>query len=469
MLRFPISPALLLAAFLSSHAVPLASWAEAATPRVIDIAPVWAGHPVGFSLLTAGNDQFVAFYDAERHMTIAHRKLGGGPGESGASGPWRFTRLPSRLGWDSHNSVTMTLDRAGVLHVSGNMHGHPLVYFRATKPFDAASLERVPSMVGTEENRVTYPVFMRDADNRLIFAFRHGRSGQGDTYYNRYDEQSRTWRRLGSTALLSGEGKMNAYPQAPVRGPDGWFHLTWVWRDTPAAETNHDLSYARSRDLEHWETADGKPLRLPITLRDRETIVDPVPVRGGIINGSGKVGFDLKGRLTIAYHKYDAAGNTQLHFARREDGSWKFYQATSWDYRWEFSGGGSLVHDLHHGGLAARGRGGLSIQISHAKYGSGQWDVDPVTMKVGARLPEPESRALPASLTAVRSPFPGMQVRWTGEQRPMLPEAVRALSPENPSRRSVRAQLRWETLPANRDKPRPEPWPEPSLLQLVEW
>jgi len=34
-----------------------------------------------------------------------------------------------------------------------------------------------------------------------------------------------------------------------------------------------------------------------------------------------------------------------------------------------------------------------------------------------------------------------------------------------PGRRFI---LRWETLPANRDRPREQPWPEPSLLRVIE-
>ncbi len=33
------------------------------------ISPVWSGHPVGFTLLTKGNRQYVAYYDGERRMT----------------------------------------------------------------------------------------------------------------------------------------------------------------------------------------------------------------------------------------------------------------------------------------------------------------------------------------------------------------------------------------------------------------
>ena len=68
----------------------------------LDIAPVWSGHPVGFSLLTHGNQQYAAFYAADRRMTIAQRTLG--------QRRWTLTALPSTVGWDSHNAVTMALD-----------------------------------------------------------------------------------------------------------------------------------------------------------------------------------------------------------------------------------------------------------------------------------------------------------------------------------------------------------------------
>ena len=43
--------------------------------NALDIAPVWAGHRVGFCLLTHPPHQFAAYYDAERNMTVAARKL----------------------------------------------------------------------------------------------------------------------------------------------------------------------------------------------------------------------------------------------------------------------------------------------------------------------------------------------------------------------------------------------------------
>ena len=46
--------------------------------------------------------------------------------------------------------------------------------------------------------------------------------------------------------LTDGQGLMNAYQSQPTLGPDGWYHLYWVWRDTPDCSTNHDLSYMKS-------------------------------------------------------------------------------------------------------------------------------------------------------------------------------------------------------------------------------
>ena len=105
--------------------------------------------------------------------------------------------------------------------------------------------------------------------------------------------------------FTDGEGAMNAYNVGPVKGPDGWFHMSWIWRDTPAAETNHDLSYAKSPDLINWFTAEGAPISLPIKLSTPGVIVDPVPIKCGMINGNGQIGFDSQNRVILSYHKFE--------------------------------------------------------------------------------------------------------------------------------------------------------------------
>ena len=230
-----------------------------------------------------------------------------------------------------------------------------------------------------------------------------------------------------------------------MRGPDGYFHLIWVWRNTPDCSTNHDLSYARSKDFVHWETSSGKPVALPMRVETAE-IAAPVPVKGGMINGCERIGWDSQKRLVINYHKFDDNGKTQAYCARVEDGKWKSYPVSDWDYRWYFEGGGSIQPEIHLGSVTVAGKGKLALDYTHIKYGRGRLIFDERTMKPLAKEPAP-ARAWPALLDKVESDFPGM--------------AVKILQRGN-------SLLRWETLGANRDRPREGPLPAPSMLRLYE-
>lgn len=300
----------------------------------IAIDQVWSGHRIKPYLLTRGEEQFVGYFDANRQMTVAHRT---------GKGTWRYYKVDSWLGWDSHNYITMELDAEGHLHVMGNMHADPIEYFRTTEPLTVRSLKRIPLMVDkTVEQKMTYPIFMLNKNNELLFKYRDGGSGNGNEIYNIYNTNVKSWSRLHANQFLDGEGKMSGYFEGPTKGPDGYFHLIWVWRNTPSADTNHSLSYARSVDLVHWEDSSGKELPLPLTLKDTE-VVDPVAAGGGMINGNVKLGFDQHHQPIISYHKYDEKGNTQMFVTRREASGWNSVQISQWeDFRWDFTGHGSL-------------------------------------------------------------------------------------------------------------------------------
>lgn len=409
---------------------------------VLDISRVWSGQPVGFCLLTAGQDQYVAFYDDGGQMTVARRR----PGQ----GAWQFKKLDSVLGWDSHNYVTMALDDRGDLHVCGNMHANPLVYFRTDRPGDIASLRRIGAMVGSLENRCTYPRFIKGPNEVLVFTYRDGSSGRGNQIYNVYDSDDRTWGRLLDQPLLDGRGQMNAYPVGPARGPDGYFHMCWVWRDTPDCSTNHDICYARSPDLQRWETAAGDGIDLPITIETPGVIVDPVPAGGGAINGNTRVGFDRENRPIVTYHKFDAGGKTQLYNARFEAGRWRIYCTSDWDYRWEFQGGGSIRFEIRVGAVKTHSDGTLRQKYSHPKHGSGLWQLDETTLHPTGQIQE--GPQWPAALARPESDYPGMNVRWAGDSGAS-------------GQAHTRYVLRWETLGPNRDRPR-ETVPPASMLRL---
>jgi hypothetical protein len=417
--------------------------------EVLDISPVWAAHPVGFRLLTYKDQQFVAFYDDKRQMTVAQRKLG--------DKTWKMTKLPKTTGWDSHNYITMAVDDEGYLHLSGDMHVNPLLYFRTSKPLDASTFEKIPNMVGTKETRVTYPVFMRGARGEFLYTYRDGSSGNGDQIYNKYDHKTKTWTRLLDKPLSDGEGERNAYFNLPKLGPDGYWHMVWVWRETPDASTNHDPSYARSKDLIHWEKSDGSPQALPITLGTGD-IVDPIPVKGGVINGNVKLGFDKEKRPIVSYHKYDAKGNIQIYNARKEGKEWKIYQASDWDWRWDFGGGGSIPFEVQLGQVVARPDGMLTQEYITRNHGSGTWVLDPATLKPipGAVAPEADKApGYPAEIANVTSTFPEMLVQWAGDAGKSTDSGSRYV-------------IRWETLGQNRDQPRTGPLPEPTMLRLYK-
>jgi hypothetical protein len=445
----------LLTAIPCSAAEPPAAWQ---VDEVVDIAEVWSGHPVGFSLLTAPPHQFVAFYDDQRQMTVGMRRLGetafhlrrlASPADEPAAAG---RRLPTtRLGWDSHNDVTMALDGDGHVHLCGNMHCTPLLYFRSERPFDVDSLRWMPAMVGALEDRVTYPRFFQGPNETLLFTYRHGRSGNGVQLFNAYQPAAATWRRLLDVPLFDGQGQRNAYFAGPVQSADGLFHVCWVWRNTSDCATNHDLSYARSRDLLHWQTSGGKPIELPITL-ERGEVVDPVPAGGGIINGNTRIGFDSAERVVLSYHKHDANGRTQLFNARREADGWRIYQTSDWQHRWDFSGGGSIVFEIRVSAVELVDDR-LEQSYHHARHGSGRWLLDEATLRpVG---PAPRRRPMPAVLGKLQSDFAGMQVRTAAD-----------LGTSGDAH--TKYVLRWETLPANRDRPREGPLPAASTLRLYK-
>jgi hypothetical protein len=410
------------------------------------IAKVPSGFPVRFCLLTAGKNQYVAYYDKLHRMTVASRPLD--------SDKWTYEVLPSKVGWDSHNYITMAIDDDGYLHVSGNMHCVPLIYFRMEKPGDITTLRKL-SMTGNTEKRCTYPKFMRDADNRLIFHYRDGGSGRGNEIYNVYDRKTKTWTRFLDTPLTDGQGKMNAYMQGPVRGPDGFFHMIWVWRDTPDCATNHHLSYARSKDLIHWESAFAHKVDLPLTINEKKLWIDPIPSGGGIINGGAKLSFDKDNRPIVNYHKGDKDGNMQVYAARPENNMWVRHQLTDWDKPIRFSGEGSMGFvGIRISGLSQAEDGLFTMTYRHLDYGSGRLTIEEKTLrpleKAIAVVPE-----YPKALNQLQSDFKGMGIQ-------------RAKDIGDSGDEKVHYILQWETLGGNRDRPRKPPLPQPSTLKLYK-
>ena len=422
--------------------------------QTLAIDSVWAGHPVGFCLYTHEDRQYIAYYNANRNMVVGQRNLDENEFALHTLPPTnRETNRGTStvLGWDSHNYLTIGIDQAGFIHLSGNVHVHPLTYFRSSKPNDISTLEQVFEMVGTEEKRTTYPHFMLTKEKELLYHYRDGGSGNGNEVYNIYSEDEKKWSRMLDVPLTDGQGLMNAYQTQPKVLEDGWYHVYWVWRDTPDCETNHDLSYMKSPDLKHWYNAFDEPFNLPATIDEKRLIVDPIPPKGGIINLAAKMVLDDNNKPVFVYHKYDTTGNLQFYTAQIKQGQWTYQKVTDWDHRWEFSGRGSINREVHLKAFRKRADGQYEVDYWHLKYGNGTLLLNENLQNIGKVLkPLPLKENL-----EIEGSFPGLVIRTTGDIGTTLDKTGDYI-------------LKWETINRNRDKPREKPWPEPSQLYLYK-
>jgi hypothetical protein len=306
-------------------------------------------------------------------------------------------------------------------------------------------------MFGTEEQRTTYPHFMLTKEGELLYHYRDGGSGNGNEIYNSYNSETKTWKRLLDTPLTDGQGLMNAYQTQPTIMKDGWYHMYWVWRDTPDCSTNHDLSYMKSPDLKNWFDAFGEPIQLPATLDKKSLIVDPIPVEGGIINLAAKLLLDENNSPVFVYHKFDKNGNTQFFIAQIKNKKWEYHQVTNWDYRWFFSGNGSINSDILLKGFQKRNDGNYEVDYWHIKYGNGTILLNNKFENIGKVLkPEP----LNASMK-VEGDFPGLLIQTSEDIG-------------NSEKEGNRYILKWETIKRNRDRAPEKPWPGPSQLYFYK-
>ncbi len=151
----------------------------------------------------------------------------------------------------------------------------------------------------------------------------------------------------------------------------------------------------------------------------------------------------------FVYHKYDVDGNIQLYIARFLDDDWRILPITDWNYRWEFSGRGSIDVEVRIKGYRKRLDGNYEIDYWHIKYGHETLLLNPDFMVIGKVLkPKSLDETLP-----IEGDFPGLKVRISSDIGGSSEEGVQYM-------------LKWETLDRNRDRPRAKPWPDPGRLYL---
>ncbi len=442
----------------------------------IDIAPVWSVHQTGHpELYTRDGLQYVAYYDHDRFLTLAQRNLD--------SSQWTFHRFPVQTGWDtgSHAKLSLAIDNLGYIHITcyrrGMLKEPPIpprpIYYRSVEPHSIDEFERLYMVY--ENERTDYPTFLT-IEGTIYFTFRDGGSGQGDQHFYRYDDDDRRWSRVLDSPLIDGEGERSAYIYSngfPLYGPDGRWHLLWIWRDTPDHATNHSISYARSvgNDLTQWESAAGVPVTPPFTIEDTELVVDGTPPGGGLSNPLQAMNWDSKNRAVITYHKFDEAGVSQIFNARFEGDEWMVVPATQWDFVWgeSYFGRGALniFGTIRMSRVNPTGNGELTQMVWNRDIEETIVILDEESLQpIRKESPQPveEWRQL---LTVPESDF---QVEPIPDLRRAGGPMVVSLIPDSDGSdlEGVSYYLRWEHGGANRDRPVPKPWPDPTMLRVYK-
>jgi len=206
-------------------------------------------------IVTHEGYQYAAFWNAARHVVLARRQL--------PSGTWaalEFTDYTNTEG-DAHNTISIGLCPGdGTLHLAFDHHGSTLHYRQSmtgllassgSVPWATTSFSAVSDhLLGTSAlTKVTYPRFVTEPDGKkMLFEARIGESGSGDERLWEYDSDSHAWASIGE--FINGTGNsINAYPHGLSYARGGTrLHVSWCWRETSNAATNHDLLYAYSDD-----------------------------------------------------------------------------------------------------------------------------------------------------------------------------------------------------------------------------
>jgi len=268
------------------------------------------------AMVTHKKYQYVGYYDANRRVCLARRKL--------PAGQWSIIHFTDYFfdKNDDHNTICIGIcPKDGTIHLAFDHHIHPL-HYRVSKKNVATHPESIKWQAalfgpivselekGKPPSRLTYPRFWQTPEGNLQFCYRVGRSGAGDRWMVDYDADTGTW--IDTRQIDSGKGEFqDAFNKSPSRcsypngydyGPFGRLHVTWVWRERTQG-ANHGIMYAYSEDRgKTWLNNRGKVLAEPSHIGSPGLKVVDISRAYSLINSQSQA-VDSKGRIhTVRWH-----------------------------------------------------------------------------------------------------------------------------------------------------------------------
>ena len=265
------------------------------------------------SVVSFKDSQYISFYNQQGYVVLGKRKL--------TETKWQLEKtLYQGNTADAHNSISIMVDGEGYLHLVWDHHNNPLRYAKSVSPGSLTLTEKM-SMTKRNEQSVSYPEFYKLNNNRLLFFYRDGQSGQGNLVINEYDVTTKQWTQLHNN-LISGEGKRNAYWQACVDNK-GTVHLSWTWRENPDVASNHDIAYACSKDGGRtWQESGGEKYELPITEATAEYALKISP-NSELINQTSMAASEDGIPFIASYWRESDSQVPQYHLLYRTRDKWK--------------------------------------------------------------------------------------------------------------------------------------------------
>ena len=343
--------------------------------------------------------QYVTYFDADRRLCVARKKL--------PDGQWEIIRFKDHRfnSNDSHNSTVLGIcEKDGTIHMAFDHHATPLNY-RVSKIGAAHNPEsvrwtadlfgKVSDTLGAvkTDKRVTYPRFFSAPNGNLMLYYRGFTSGNGDGVVEEYDGDSHKWTR-GMGKFISREigdytvdGETSNY-RCPYLNSISYagnrLHVSWIWRDRferTNINNQHDLCYAYSDDDGRtWRNSDGEIIGKTgesfIHLNTPGLIVAPIPTNTGLSNQNTHYAYpDGSIHIMMLNHRRGSKPSHYRHHWRDRDGTWHFEALPFSGNRPKLVGDsdGSLV-------LVYEARGQLSIAKGTPNFDRSAWQWDSVDM-----------------------------------------------------------------------------------------